>query len=337
MADYSMLIGGKLVKGDETFDVINPAVGKSFAKAPHCTEQHCKDAVAAAKDAFPSWAATPIEQRKEIVQKALGIISENTEKIAEVLCKEQGKPKGGETPERQMVGATFEMLFTQGIIASSLKLNPEPITNMDTPGSKVDVIRKPIGPVVGILPWNFPVAMLFQKAAPALVLGNTFVAKPSPFTPLTTLLCGELLKDCFPPGVLNIITADDNKFRAGAVLTSHPDIRKVSFTGSVPTGKAIMKCCAEDVKRVTLEMGGNDVAIVREDCDVKKTAQGVFKGAFINSGQVCVAIKRAYVHKKIYDEFVKEITEVAKNSKVCNLLFVWCSIISLLTKLKTVG
>eukprot|EP01060_Flectonema_neradi_P004486 TRINITY_DN128_c0_g1_i2.p1 TRINITY_DN128_c0_g1~~TRINITY_DN128_c0_g1_i2.p1 ORF type:complete len:483 (+),score=166.37 TRINITY_DN128_c0_g1_i2:63-1511(+) len=315
MTDYSMLIGGKLVQADETFDVVNPATGKAFAKAPHCTEQHCKDAVAAAKEAFPSWAATPIEERKAAVQKALEIVSSNMDKFTELLCKEQGKPKGGETPERQMVGASFEMLFTQGIIASALKLNPESVTNMDTPGSRVDIVRRPIGPVVGILPWNFPVAMLFQKAAPALVLGNTFVAKPSPFTPLTTLLCATLLKDVFPAGVFNIVTADDNKFRAGAFLTTHPDVRKVSFTGSVPTGKAIMKCCSEDVKRVTLEMGGNDAAIVREDCDVKKVAQGVFQGAFLNSGQVCVAVKRAYVHKKIYDEFVKEITEIAKNSK----------------------
>ena len=159
-----------------------------------------------------------------------------------------------------------------------------------------------------------------MKFAPAVVLGNTFVAKPSPFTPLATLKTCELIRDCFPPGVLNIVTSADAKFSCGAFLTSHPGIRKVSFTGSLPTGKAIMKSCADDVKRLTLELGGNDAAIVRKDCEVKKVAAGVFKGAFANTGQVCVAIKRCYVHSSIHDEFVKEISSLASTAKVLHFI-----------------
>eukprot|EP01059_Diplonema_ambulator_P011760 TRINITY_DN217_c0_g1_i13.p2 TRINITY_DN217_c0_g1~~TRINITY_DN217_c0_g1_i13.p2 ORF type:complete len:568 (+),score=268.54 TRINITY_DN217_c0_g1_i13:56-1759(+) len=315
MADYKMLINGELVDAKETFDVINPATGKAFAKAPHCDAADVDAAVAAAVAAYPSWRDTPIEERRACLQNAIGIIAQHKEALGELLCKEQGKPKGGETPERTFVGASLEMMMTLNVMGKALAISPEPLVHMETEGAKVEVCRRPLGAVAGIGPWNFPVLCMFQKVAPAVVLGNTFVGKPSPFTPLSTLAVVALIKDCFPKGVLNMITADDSKFRAGAHLTAHPDIRKVSFTGSVPTGKAIMKACSDDVKRMTLEMGGNDAAIVRGDVDVKKAAAGVFGGAFANTGQVCVAVKRAYVHSSIYDEFVKELVKNAEEAK----------------------
>eukprot|EP01059_Diplonema_ambulator_P011767 TRINITY_DN217_c0_g1_i3.p2 TRINITY_DN217_c0_g1~~TRINITY_DN217_c0_g1_i3.p2 ORF type:complete len:293 (+),score=112.02 TRINITY_DN217_c0_g1_i3:56-934(+) len=267
MADYKMLINGELVDAKETFDVINPATGKAFAKAPHCDAADVDAAVAAAVAAYPSWRDTPIEERRACWEKALGVLAEHKNAITELLCKEQGKPKGGETPEREFVGASLEFNRSVGRIKKVIAINPEPLIHMEGPDAQVEVCWRPLGAVAGIMPWNFPILCMFQKVAPAVVLGNTFVGKPSPFTPLSTLAIVALIKDCFPKGVLNMITADDSKFRAGAHLTAHPDIRKVSFTGSVPTGKAIMKACSDDVKRMTLEMGGNDAAIVRGDVE----------------------------------------------------------------------
>eukprot|EP01064_Diplonema_japonicum_P017147 TRINITY_DN251_c0_g1_i9.p1 TRINITY_DN251_c0_g1~~TRINITY_DN251_c0_g1_i9.p1 ORF type:complete len:453 (+),score=171.40 TRINITY_DN251_c0_g1_i9:50-1408(+) len=315
MADYKMLINGELVDAKETFDVVNPATGKTFAKSPHCDASDVDAAVAAAKAAFPAWRDTPIEERRACFMKALGIIAAHKDALGELLCKEQGKPKGGEVPERLLVGASLEMLMTMGLIQKAVKIDAKPLLHADMPEAKVEVCRRPLGVVAGIGPWNFPLLCVMQKLAPAVVLGNTFVGKPSPFTPLSTLVMTALIKDCFPKGVINMIVSDDSKFRSGAQLTSHPDIRKVSFTGSVPTGQAIMKACSPDSKRVTLEMGGNDAAIVCKDVDVKKAAAGVFGGAFANTGQICVAVKRAYVHSSIYDEFVKELVANAEATK----------------------
>ena len=312
-----MLIGGELISGKDTFAVVNPATGEPFANAPHCNEEDCNRAISAAEQAFPKWEATPIGERQKCLQEALDILIKHKAELALLLCKEQGKPVGGETKSREVVGAHGEWAFTFPIIKKSIDMTETTDSTLDDETSTVTIKRKPVGVAVGILPWNFPVAMFFQKFSPAVVLGNTFVAKPSPFTPLTTLRICELIKDCFPPGVLNVVSSDDTKFRSGAFLTSHPSVRKVSFTGSVPTGKAIMKVCAEDIKRVTLEMGGNDAAIIRKDCDVKKIASGVFKGAFRNTGQVCIAVKRVYCHADIYEPFVREIAECAKNAKVC--------------------
>eukprot|EP01064_Diplonema_japonicum_P017144 TRINITY_DN251_c0_g1_i4.p1 TRINITY_DN251_c0_g1~~TRINITY_DN251_c0_g1_i4.p1 ORF type:complete len:445 (+),score=166.93 TRINITY_DN251_c0_g1_i4:50-1384(+) len=307
MADYKMLINGELVDAKETFDVVNPATGKTFAKSPHCDASDVDAAVAAAKAAFPAWRDTPIEERKACLKKAIDLIGANKDALAELLCKEQGKPKA--------TGAKGEVNATIAAMTRVLNVDAAPLVHMDRPEAKVEVCRKPLGVVAGIGPWNFPLLCLFQKLAPAVVLGNTFVGKPSPFTPLSTLVMTALIKDCFPKGVINMIVSDDSKFRSGAQLTSHPDIRKVSFTGSVPTGQAIMKACSPDSKRVTLEMGGNDAAIVCKDVDVKKAAAGVFGGAFANTGQICVAVKRAYVHSSIYDEFVKELVANAEATK----------------------
>ena len=312
-----MLIDGKVVAADKTFGVPNPATGKVFAQCPDCNEADVDAAVAAAKAAFPAWASKKIEDRKACVAKMLGIIAEHKEKLAELICLEQGKPKGGETPERVAAGASGEMLMVMGVISQAIETLqvPEHVWK-DEETFRVTIVRRPLGVVAGIAPWNFPIMTLLQKMCAATIFGNTFVAKPSPFTPIATCALFELIADCFPAGVINLVVSDDNRFRSGAQLTAHPDVAKVSFTGSVPTGKAIMKVCADDVKRVTLELGGNDAAIICGDVDVEKAAKGVFFGAFYNSGQVCVAIKRCFVHSSIHDKFVEELVKLAKAAKV---------------------
>jgi len=159
------------------------------------------------------------------------------------------------------------------------------------------------------MPWNFPLLIAVYKLAPALVVGNTLILKPAPTTPLTALRLGELIADILPPGVVNIL-ADENGL--GPLITAHPDIAKVSFTGSTPTGKAIMAAAAPTLKRLTLELGGNDAAIVLDDVDPKQAAEGIFGAAFLNSGQVCIALKRLYVHDSIYDELCEEVAALAR-------------------------
>jgi acyl-CoA reductase-like NAD-dependent aldehyde dehydrogenase len=175
------------------------------------------------------------------------------------------------------------------------------------------VVRRPLGVVAAITPWNFPLTLAFWKIAPALLAGNTMVLKPSPFTPLSTLKVAELLRDVLPPGVLNVVSGGDE---LGAWMTSHPMPRKISFTGSIETGKKVAASAAPDLKRVTLELGGNDPAIVLDDADPATVAKAIFAGAFNNNGQVCSAIKRVYVPEALYDDVVDALAVHAKAVKV---------------------
>jgi acyl-CoA reductase-like NAD-dependent aldehyde dehydrogenase len=187
----------------------------------------------------------------------------------------------------------------------------------DTETERIETHRRPIGVVACITPWNFPVFCSVQKWAPALLLGNTVVVKPSPRTPLSMLAIAEILKDVFPPGVFNVVTGEDSQdgFSLSKFLTAHPAVRKVSFTGSIGTGKAIYGSVASDMKRVTLECGGNDPAIVRADADIAAAAKGIFGSAMANTGQLCCAAKRVFVHESIMDQFTEEFTKQAATAK----------------------
>ncbi|MCB1364148.1 MAG: aldehyde dehydrogenase family protein [Rhodobacteraceae bacterium] len=302
-----MLIGGKLVGKDskgKTIDVINPADEKVFARVPKGTEKDIDNAVAAAKAAFPDWAATPLEDRQKIVGKIADAIAGNAEMLARLMTKEQGKP----LPE-----SMGEMAWTEGFLRHYATLQPTGRTVQDDDAFQIEVRRVPLGVVAGICPWNFPVLVPFWKIGPALVAGNTIVLKPAPTTPLTILKLLELCNDFVPAGVINVVT-DENDL--GAALTRHPDVAKISFTGSTETGKKIMASAAGTIKRLTLELGGNDPAIILPDVDVKDTAAKIFNGAFMNAGQVCMAVKRVYVHKDIYDEFCDELARRAKQTVV---------------------
>lgn len=308
-----LLINGELVPGDadSTFDVINPSTGQPFNTAPHCSAAQAEMAVASAVRAGASWAATSFADRRLAMQAALAVFEANAGELAELLVREQGKP---------LASATGEVKGCLGILKEWAETLTEACllkdVYRDDATCRVEVRRRPIGVIACITPWNFPLFCSIQKWVPAIMLGNTTVVKPSPFTPLTMLKVAELFCGVFPPGVLNVVSGDDTSspsppFNLGAFLSSHPSVAKVSFTGSIRTGKAIFASAATDVKRITLEMGGNDPAIVRADCDVAAAAQGVFDGAFSNTGQICCAIKRCYVHDSVYDAFCSAIAECA--------------------------
>ena len=304
MSEYKMLIGGELVGGDATMDVINPATGEAFTSVPRASEAQADEAIAAAKAAQPGWAAVPFAERQAKLNELADAIAARAEDFARILTTEQGKP----TAE-----AMGEVAWTEGFLRHYATLElPDRIIQDDDSGY-IAVKHRPLGVVVGIIAWNFPLLVACWKIGPAVLAGNSIVLKPAPTTPVTALMLGEVCKDIFPAGVVNII-ADANDL--GPHLTSHPDVAKVGFTGSTATGKRIMGSTADTLKRVTLELGGNDPAIVLEDVDVRETAQQIFNNAFVNCGQVCLAVKRAYVHEDIYDAMCEELARLAQEAVV---------------------
>ena len=304
MTPYKLLIDGQMVDGDAVMDVINPATEEVLAQAPRASKAQLDKAVAAAKAAFPKWSRTSIDERKKVLNAIADVVEANAMELGRILTQEQGKPLKDAIGEAYGLAA-FCRYFT------SMEM-PRKVLE-DSEGRKVETLRKPLGVIGAIVPWNFPLVLIGLKLPAALLAGNTVVLKPAPTTPLATLRLAELLKDVLPAGVLNVIT-DANDL--GAALTAHPDVRKISFTGSSATGKKVMAGAAETLKRITLELGGNDAAIVLDDVDPKTAAQGIFDGAFQNSGQVCIAMKRLYVHESIYDEMCDELAAIAKASVV---------------------
>jgi acyl-CoA reductase-like NAD-dependent aldehyde dehydrogenase len=287
MNAYPMLINGQLVHTAEHDPVIDPAEGAAFATCARATPEHVDAAMAAAAHAFQSWRKDDTVRREALAACAAAIRARLND-FAALLSREQGKP---------LSAATGEALGASVWFSYFAKLPLEPEVLLDDEKKRIEVLRKPLGVVAAITPWNFPLILLTWKLAPAFLAGNTVVAKPSPYTPLTSLLLAETLREILPPGVLNVLSGGNE---LGAQIASHPQVRKISFTGSVATGKTIMAVAAADLKRVTLELGGNDPAIVLDDVDPEQILDGLFWGAFQNSGQVCTAIKRLYVHERVY-------------------------------------
>jgi len=297
--EYRLLIDGQLVAGVGSFAVINPANEQVVAMSPKADAAQLNAAVAAARRAFPAWAAKTQDERAALVNDIADRLMARADEFARLLTAEQGKPL--DQAHYEIVGAVFTLKgFAQMRVAEKV-LRSEG-------GNQVFEHRTPLGVCAAITPWNFPIILLCNKLGPALVTGNTMVAKPAPTTPLTSLLLGEIVNDVLPAGVVNII-ADENEL--GPLLSGHPDVAKVGFTGSTATGKKVMASAAGTVKRVTLELGGNDAAIVLDDMPARLAAEKVYQGAMTNAGQICVAIKRAYVHESIYDEFLTEIIRIA--------------------------
>jgi acyl-CoA reductase-like NAD-dependent aldehyde dehydrogenase len=228
----------------------------------------------------------------------------HADELGRLLTQEQGRPLGHTTGEVRGTAKRFRYWAEQDLDVEVLE---------DSDEMRVEAHRKPLGVVAAIVPWNFPLGMMSWKISPSLLVGNTVIVKPAPTTPLTTLRFGELVRDLLPPGVLNIIT-DDNDL--GAALAEHPDVAKVSFTGSIATGRKVMASAAPTLKHLTLELGGNDAAIVLDDVNPAEIAAQLFGGAFYNSGQVCTAIKRLYVHESIYDEICDELADLADKAIV---------------------
>ena len=303
-AQYHLLIDGALTTGAATLDVVNPATGRLLAKCARADKAQLHAAVAAAKNAFPSWSATSIDARREVLLKMADALLARAPEFARLLTQEQGKPLAHATEE---IGGAVAMLR----VFAAMSLPSKVLRENDR--ERIVQQHLPLGVVAAITPWNFPVMLLMIKVAPALLAGNTIVAKPAPTTPLTTLLFGEVCAALVPRGVLNIIV-DQNDL--GAELTQHPDVAKVAFTGSTATGRKVMASAAGSIKRLTLELGGNDAAIVLDDVDVKAVAVKIFQGAMVNSGQVCLAIKRVYVPEKIYEAMCAELVALARSAIV---------------------
>ncbi|KWV94005.1 aldehyde dehydrogenase family protein [Erythrobacter sp. AP23] len=300
MTDYKNLIDGEMVDNGEWLEVLNPANEQVVGRVPACGKDELDRAVAAARRAFKEWKKTSAEKRQKVVQGIAAAIKENADELYRLLTTEQGKPHA--QAQQEIYGAA-------GLAAAQSTLTLDDVVNQDDDTRLSRTRRVPVGVVGGIVPWNFPVMMAIQKIVPALVAGCTIVLKPSPFTPLTTLRIAELIKDVVPAGTVNIITGEDS---LGPMITEHPDIDKITFTGSTATGKKIMEGASGDLKRITLELGGNDASIVLPDADVEKVAEQLFWSSFSNAGQVCIAAKRVYIHKDIYDDLSKAIAEYAK-------------------------
>ncbi len=305
MSDFTMTIGGRSAAAVDTFDVINPATGTAFTTAPECTKAQLDAAMQAAADAYRTWRRDEAA-RREVLQKCAAVITERAGELAPILTQEQGKPLPQAFAE--IMGAAMWFTYT-----ATLEIPIEVL--QDDESGRIEVRRRPLGVVAAITPWNFPLILATWKIAPALLAGNTVVLKPSPFTPLTTLKLGELLRDVVPAGVVNVISGGND---LGGWMTSHPIPRKISFTGSVATGKKVAAAAAPDLKRVTLELGGNDPAIVLADANPKEIAAKLFWGAFQNCGQVCSAIKRVYAPEAMYDTLVGELAEIARGVRVGN-------------------
>jgi len=299
MKEFNLLINGRLTPGALGMDVINPATGEVLTTCPRADAKQLDTAVQAAKAAFPGWARQSVAARRARIMAIADDLESRIDEFARLLTAEQGKPLREAMGEIGGSAAILRILAGLDLPAKVL---------LDNDKEKIVEHRTALGVVAAITPWNFPMSILMIKVAPALLAGNTLVAKPAPTTPLTSLRFAEICNEHLPPGVLNMIT-DQNDL--GGLLTKHPDVAKISFTGSTATGKKVMESAAGSLKRVTLELGGNDAAIVLDDVNPKVVAPQLFAGAMMNSGQVCLAIKRIYVQESQYDSVCGELAALA--------------------------
>jgi acyl-CoA reductase-like NAD-dependent aldehyde dehydrogenase len=294
------LIDGDLVESPERFDVVDPATAESFASCPDATPEQLAQAADAARRACGDWAGRSFEDRRALLHGFAARLREAAPALAPLLSREQGKPI--RDAEREIARAAEQ------VIGLSTIAIPASVLREDEAG-RVVLEWRPIGVVAGIVPWNVPVALAMHKLAQALYTGNCLILKPSPYTPLTLLAIGAIAAECFPAGVLGILAGGD---ALGAALTAHPQVDKISFTGSVATGRRILASAGAQLKRVTLELGGNDPAIVLADADPDAAAEGIARSAFANCGQVCMAIKRVYVAESLHDALVERLVARAE-------------------------
>jgi len=303
-ARFRALIGGALIDiPGARIDVAAPATGEVFAQVPDCVLAELDRAVTAARRAQPAWAADESARRTALLRFA-SLIEENAARLANLLAQENGKPL--RAAQGETFGAVEHVRWTaEAEIATQ---------TVDHPGREQVVLEHvPVGVVAAIVPWNAPLVMAAHKIAAATRVGNTVVLKPSPFTPVATLALAELAAQAFPPGVVNVLPGGDE---LGRGMTAHPGIDLVSFTGSAAVGRSIMAAAAGTLKRVILELGGNDAAIVLDDADPDAVAPGLFFSSFLLSGQVCQAIKRLYVHRSQYDAVVERLVAIAEAAQL---------------------
>ncbi|KAI8961157.1 betaine aldehyde dehydrogenase [Daldinia sp. FL1419] len=297
------IINNSKVSGDKTYHGIDPSTGKTLWEVPVATEANLEEAVVAANSAFKEWSALQQYERSKLMKDLADRLEQHKDALTDILAKESGKSTPFAESEVVMGVSTMRRHADWSVPDQLLK---------DTEDVRVVVQHVPIGVVAGITPWNYPFQLAILKVAPALATGCVVILKPSPFTPYTTLKIAEIASEVLPPGVVQVLGGDDS---LGPWMTRHPGIHKISFTGSTVTGKKIMAAASETLKRVNLELGGNDAAVVTQDFDVRKAAQLVAMAAFAHSGQICMATKRIYVHESIFDEFITYLVEIIKSFK----------------------
>ena len=299
MSAFSLTIDGKPAPTGATFDVLNPADETVVAACPLGNPQLIDTAVASARRAFPKWSSVPDGERVAKLNAVADLITQHHQELAQLVTREQGKTQSGPGANLELGGAAAWTRAT-----ASLTL-PEQIIQDDAAG-KIVVHRKPVGVVGSITPWNWPLMIAVWHIMPALRVGCTVVIKPSPFTPLSTLRLVELMNQVLPPGVINAVTGGPE---VGSHLATHPGIDKIVFTGSVATGKKVMSGGAATLKRMTLELGGNDAGIVLPRTNIAPLLEKLFWGCFINAGQTCAALKRLYVHEDQYEDVVRQFAD----------------------------
>ena len=308
MSAYTMTIGGRAVGSARTFDVLNPADENVVAACPEGTTELVDQAVASARKALPAWSAVPDAERVAKLNAIADLIEKHHGELSQLITREQGKTQSGP-------GANFEVGGTVAWTRATASLSLPEETIQDDERGKIVLRRKPVGVVGSITPWNWPMIIAAWHMMPALRVGCTTVIKPSPFTPLSTLRLVALMNEVLPPGVANVVTG---AAEVGSHLVTHPGIDKIVFTGSVATGKKVMGGAAERLKRVTLELGGNDAGIVLPGTRIDPLLEKLFWGCFLNAGQTCAALKRLYVHEDQYEEFVEKFSKYVSRIPVGN-------------------
>ncbi|KAJ9616404.1 hypothetical protein H2200_000122 [Cladophialophora chaetospira] len=302
--EFSNFVAGAPRSSKQKYHGIDPTTKKPNWDVPVATPDDIEEAVSAANKAFASWKTTSWEHRTERIARFKDALEAYQEELTDLLLKETGKPR--------QFGAA-EVKGASGFMEWHMNLKEPKGEEYELDDRKIVNKFVPLGVAAAICPWNFPLLLSLGKVLPAVQMGNAVIVKPSPFTPYTALKMVEIANQVFPPGLVQALGGDD---KLGPALVDHPDIHKISFTGSIATGKKVMAAAAKTVKRVTLEMGGNDPAIVLPDADIAKVAPLVAMGAFFNTSQVCIASKRIYVHSSMYDAFLEALINVTKSLKV---------------------
>jgi succinate-semialdehyde dehydrogenase/glutarate-semialdehyde dehydrogenase len=308
------LINGEWVKGESRFDVHDPSNGAKLADVANLGPKEAEAAIAAANAAWPAWRGKTAKERSIILRKWYDLLMANQEDLGRIMTAEQGKPFP-EAKGEVAYGASFVEWFAE----EAKRVNGETLPQFDN-NRRLMVIRQPIGVCAAITPWNFPLAMITRKVAPALAAGCPVVIKPAELTPLTALAAAELaMRAGIPAGVLNLLTADgDNSIAVGKVFCASDVVRHISFTGSTEVGRILMAQSAPTVKKLSLELGGNAPFIVFDDADIDSAVEGAMASKYRNAGQTCVCANRIYVQEGVYDQFVQKFSAKVEALKVGN-------------------
>ena len=308
------LINGQWIAGSSRFDVMDPATGQKLADVANLGPVDAEAAIAAANAAWPAWRSKTAKERSIILRKWFDLLMANQEDLGRIMTAEQGKPFA-EAKGEVAYGASFVEWFAE----EAKRINGETLPQFDN-NRRLLVLRQPIGVCAAITPWNFPLAMITRKVAPALAAGCPVIIKPAELTPLTALAVAELaIRAGIPAGVLNMLSADSaNSIAIGKVLCASDVVRHISFTGSTEVGRILMAQSAPSVKKLSLELGGNAPFIVFEDADIDSAVEGAFASKYRNAGQTCVCSNRLYVQEGVYDEFVEKFAAKVRTAKVGN-------------------